>query len=133
VTAGQGLWIAILLTILVVFIVVMLLLTFLVLRRLAKSVTEVTESVRTQVDSVTTRAHAVIDQAQSTVENVTCKVAAAERALAVVAGAVAQARMVGAAKRVAKSSAVMASKVATGVTAGLDTLLKSDRKGKDES
>lgn len=128
-TAGQGLWIAILLTILVVFIVAMLLAIILVLRKVAKTTGEVQQ----KVQELTDKAHAVIDQAQSTVENVTGKVAAAERALGVVAGAVAQARMVGAARRVAKSSAVMASKVATGVTAGLDTLLKSDRKGKDES
>lgn len=132
-TAGQGLWIAILLTILVAFIILMLLMAFLVLRRIAKVVTETSEAVQNQVRTVTDRANSILDQVQQTVQSVTVKIGVAERAVSAVAGAVTSLRAVGTAKKVAANSAGMAARIAAGLTAGLDRLLNPSDKRKDES
>ena len=129
-TAAQGWWIVVDLTILVLFMIAMLAGILITVIKTARKVGEATDSVQTQVKSVTDKAHAVIDQAQRTVGIVTAKVSAFEKVISSVAGVVTGAHLAKSATKVAKGSTGMANSVLAGIKAGIDKFTHAESNGR---
>ena len=124
-TTAQGWWIVVDLTILVGMSACMMLAVVLILLRVAKKISDTTDSIPHQITTVTERATAVVDQAQKTVGLVATKVEVMEKVVGGVVGAVSGATAVRTASRVAHNSSAVAGAVLTSVRAGLDRLLHS--------
>ncbi len=129
-TPGQGLWIAIDLTILAALMGIMMVVITIAALKIADKVSHATDQLQAQVREVSDKAHRVLDQAQQTVGVVASRVGQVEKVVSGVSGAIVGAKIARSARSVARNSADMANSVLLGIKTGMERLLHPPTNGR---